>query len=111
MDLLKILRKLTPSERQHIISRLNQKSVDDLSTFIMNVIKCDFNYKPSTKKKLKRDLKCNAKDLRYIADATKPWKKRQLKLVKQGQSGSGLGVVLASTLPLLINYITKSLSK
>ena len=83
VPLLSILKKLSNEDRKLIISRLDERSIDNLSSVVYNTIKCDFKYKPGVKKRLRKKLNPHASDLRFISDANKPWKKRQSRLVKQ----------------------------
>ena len=76
---LKVLSRLSPSEKVEVIKRLDQKGIDALSRFLFNFLKVDYGLAKSKRLKLRKQLKGCEKDLNYICAAKNSWKLRQVR--------------------------------
>ena len=96
---LKILKRLSAPEQAEILSRMNEKSVNDVSSMLYNFIHCDLGMSKPLKKKMRKACWQHEADIRYISDKSRPYKQRQKRLVKQ--TGGFLGTVVATVVPLI----------
>ena len=102
---LKILLKLKPQERSCLVDYLNDESIDKIGHLVFNALFTDLKIKPRQVKILAKKLKGHKRDLEYISNRSNPLNVRRKKVKKQ--SGSGLGILLASVVPALISLLAK----
>ena len=107
LKLLRILKKLKPSEREEIISKLSEEGINDLSETVFNCLYCDMSMDKKARKKLRKQLFHFENDLRFIANKDKPWQSRRKKLVTQ--SGGAIGAILATVVPIIASIIADRL--
>ena len=103
LNLVKIVSKLKPEERSHIIPYLKTDSVEFLCECVHNVLYTDIGIKNKNKIKQKLKNQCSVHRLKTIASKSKSVAAKTEAL---RQEGKGLGVILSAALPFLINLLT-----
>lgn len=105
---LQIFKKLRPQERKIIVDHLNDPAIDSLGALIFNTFKTDLKLSQSVKNRLARKLLIHKKDLEFIANPSNSIEQRKKRIKKQ--SGSGLGILLATIVPAIASAIANAAS-
>jgi hypothetical protein len=103
LALVKIVSKLKPEERSQIIPYLKTDSVEFLCECVHNVLYTDIGIKNKTKIKHKLKNQCSVHRLKTIASKSKSITAKTKAL---GQEGKGLGLILSTALPFLMNLFS-----
>jgi len=107
LSLFKFIVSQKSNDKAACLAFLNEKSVDDISESIYNILyneKLNSNFSKSQKSKLKRIIKPNAKSFENISKRNIPVRKRQSNIV---QHGTGIGTVLLTLIPILTSLLSK----
>lgn len=104
IKLYESLVKLKPDTLGKIVQHLDENSVDAICECVYNVVHSDLNLSKAAKRKLKRKLQksCTKKNLQIIMKKKNSLSKRRKAL---SQEGSGIGLILATVVPLLANLL------
>ena len=105
--LFKFIVSQKPRDQATCLSFLNEKSIDEISESIYNILyneKLNLNLSKSQKTKLKRIIKPNVRSFEDISKKNISVKKRQSKIIQQG---AGIGTVLFTLIPILTSLLTK----
>ena len=105
VSLFKFLLNNSTSNRKFILQYLNDDAINLISESIYNLLyneSCKQSILPPNQRHLIKKLKSQKDSYEYIAKKSNPIKVKQKKIV---QVGSGLGVILASLLPILTSLI------
>ena len=102
LQLIKILNKLRPEERELIIYFLDEKGIDVLCEAVTNVFFNDLKANKKRKNILYERFKNKQKSISKISDRRLPYKSRKKLLVQEGGS---LGLILTTALPFLVNLL------
>ena len=105
LSFLKILLKLKPEERACLVDHLNDSSIDKIGHVVFNTLFTDLKIPRKKVLNLSKNLKIHKEDLQFISNASKPVQLRRKRVKKQ--SGSGLGLLLATAIPALISLLAK----
>lgn len=100
-SLLKVLKKLNSQEFILLSQYLDEDAYAVLSECIHNSI-CSQSIDSKTRTKLKEMLWSKKAKVRYLADKSKPFKKRR-KIMPQ--IGGNIGLIIASVLPMIYNFL------
>ncbi len=105
LPLLDVLRKLNAKEVSDVMDFLTDDAIDHVCECVYNVLHTDLSLSGTKKARLKSFIKsnCSVHRLKKISKKTLPVSKRR-KALKQ--EGAGLGMLLASVIPFLINLFT-----
>ena len=104
IPLLNTLKKLKPKEMSDIIDFLNDDAIENICECVYNVIHTDLKLPNKKKNKLKNFIKtnCSVHRIKKISQKKENIFKRR-KALKQ--EGKGLGMILATAIPFLIDLI------
>lgn len=104
IKLYESLVKLKPELLGNIVQHLDENSVDAICECVYNVVHSDLKLSKAAKRKLKRKLQknCTKKNLQIIMRKKNSLSKRRKAL---SQEGSGIGLILATVVPLLANLL------
>ena len=105
LSFLKILLKLKDHERSCLIDHLSDSSINKIGHIVFNSIFTDLKIPAKKARSLADKLKPHKKDLVYISNANHSVESRRKKIKRQ--SGSGLGILLASVVPALVSLLAK----
>ena len=101
LPLLKILEKLSPSERQDLFGFLNEHGVHAITNCVENTL-----YNKDIRKAtapLRTELLQHKKQLKDLLNPKKSAKQKQRKLVQVG--GDAIGSILSTLLPILMAFL------
>lgn len=104
LNLIKVVKKLKPEERSHLIPYLKTDVVEFLCECVHNVLYTDIGIKNKSKIKKKLKSQCSVHRLKIIANKTKPF---EAKVNALKQEGAGIGLILSAALPFLMNLFGK----
>lgn len=99
--LLKVLHKLNGADFNTISQYLDEEAYSILSECIHNSI-CSQSVDAKTREKLKNILWSKKDKVRYLADKNKSFKKKK-KIIPQ--IGGNIGLIIASVLPMIYNFL------
>lgn len=99
--LLNALKKLGPSDFGAVSQYLDKEAYAILSECIHNSI-CSQTIDSKTREKLKKNLWSKKNAIRYLADKSKSYQRKK-KLMPQ--IGGSIGLIIASVLPLVYNFL------
>jgi ribosomal protein S8 len=104
IPLLNVVKKLKPQELSDIMDFLNDDAIDNICECVYNVIHTDLNLPNKKKTKLRNFIKsnCSIHRINKISSKKETLFKRR-KALKQ--EGKGLGMILATAIPFLIDLI------
>lgn len=104
IPLLNVLKKLKPKEMSDIVDFLNDDAIDNICECVYNVIHTDLNLPNKKKSRLRNFIKsnCSLHRINKISSKKENIFKRR-KALKQ--EGKGLGMILATAIPFLIDLI------
>ena len=102
LDLLEVLKKIKAEDRAKIVPYLKTEAIEFIGECTHNVLFTDLGLK--NKSHLKKCLKsqCNVKRLKSISNKNTPLDK---KIAVLKQEGKGIGLILSTALPFLLNLI------
>ena len=103
LALIKIVSRLKPEERSLIIPYLKTEAVEFLCECVHNVLYTDIGIKNKNKVKNKLKNQCSVHRLKTIVSKSKSISARKKAL---SQEGKGLGLILSTALPFLINLFS-----
>jgi L-lactate utilization protein LutC len=95
--------KVPDNLKTHIIKHLDDKGIDDICECLYNVIFTDMNLSKKKKTLLKKHIR-NFPNIKKITNANISVSKRRAAL---SQSGSGIGLILSTVLPLLTSLFSR----
>lgn len=101
LHLYRIFKKITVKERIALLDLLKDEGCDYLCEGVHNFLS-NVPLSKKNRNEIKRKLKGKKKTLKYLSDRTNDVKLRKDSLK---QTGAGLGLILASVLPLLASLI------
>jgi len=106
VDLLKMVKKMSPNEFSHFIDSLSDNAVDDICECVHNVVNTNLNFDRKKIKHLKGHIKknCCVRRIKTIVNKKTPLSKRRKALKMEGK---GLPMLLASVVPFLISLFKK----
>jgi len=104
LPLLKIIVKLRPEARAHLVPYLKPDAVEFLCECFHNVLYTDIGIK--NKAKLRKCLKanCSVSRLKTISTKSRPI---EAKIRSLKQEGKGLGLILSAAIPFLMNLFSR----
>ena len=100
-NLLKVLQKLNGGDFNIISQYLDEQAYNILSECIHNSI-CSQSIDVKTRDKLKKALWSKKTKIRYLADKSKPYNRKK-KIIPQ--IGGNIGLIIASVLPMIYNFL------
>ena len=100
-NLLKVLQKLNAHDFNIISQYLDENAYQILTECIHNSI-CSQSVDVKMREKMKKILWSKKAKVRYLADKSKPFKKKR-KLMPQ--IGGNIGLIIASVLPMIYNFL------
>ena len=94
------LNKVPPNLLNHVITHLDDQSIDDICECVYNLIYTDLSLSSKQKRKLQKNLHkhCCIKNLKVISSKGISVSKRRKALQ---QEGTGLGLIFSTIVPLL----------
>ena len=104
IKLIKALKRLTDEERSIVLNFFDYKGVNEICEIARNVLFNETTVRKNNREKLRQHLIPNKSSYEYLSHKKNPAKKRKNILV---QEGKGIGLILASALPFLINLFKK----
>ena len=97
LEFLKLLKALKPHQRSILVDHLNDAAINEIGRFVFNSFKTDLKLKGKAKKKLALQVLPFKRDLNFICNPEKSVAQRRKKI--KNQTGSGLGILLATVIP------------
>jgi hypothetical protein len=104
LDLVRIVSKLKPEDRSLLIPYLKTDSVEFLCECVHNVLYTDIGIRNKNKIKNKLKSQCSVHRLKTIASKSRSVTAKTRAL---GQDGKGLGLILSTALPFLMNLFSR----
>jgi hypothetical protein len=104
LDLVRIVSKLKPEDRSLLIPYLKTDSVEFLCECVHNVLYTDIGIRNKNKIKNKLKSQCSVHRLKTIASKSLSVTAKTRAL---GQEGKGLGLILSTALPFLMNLFSR----
>lgn len=103
--LLECMKNMNSKEIEAVIGALKEDKIDDICECVYNVIRTPLKISNDKRKKLKHYLKKHSskKRLDIISKKSIPVQKRRKALQ---QEGKGLGMILATALPFLVDLFS-----
>jgi len=103
IGLINLLNKSNSKKKEIILKHLNDKSIDFICELVHNVIHNNFNLSSKKVRKIKTLLHPNKKSFRYLSKKSGRIDKKRKLMVQHGQ---GIGVILSTVLPILLNVLS-----
>lgn len=105
LSLLKLIKKLSRDDLNHIIEHLNDKSIDNLCECVYNVVNTDLKLSKCKRTRLKHHIKknCCQNRIKLIMNKKVPLLKRRKALKMEGK---GLPFILSAVIPFLTSLFT-----
>jgi hypothetical protein len=104
LDLVRVISKLKPDDRSCLIPYLKTDSLEFLCECVHNVLYTDIGIRNKSKIKNKLKKQCSVHRLKTIASKSISLSAKAKAL---SQEGKGLGLILSTALPFLLNLFSR----
>lgn len=105
LPLLKLICESGEKERDSIINHMSDSTAQIVCGCAYNAL---HHRGIARRNEIYDTFKNKSNDLRYVSNFNKPIRLRKKRLIKHGK---GVGIIIASVLPLIANFIASHLSK
>ena len=107
LTLFKFIASQKSGNKSTVLTLLNEKSINEISESIYNILynkNLNLNLSKSQKIKLRKIIKPNARSFEDISKKNVSIKRRHNKIIQQG---SGIGIILLTSIPILASLLAK----